>query len=529
MKPSSIATMILILFSAFSSEVLSWLGYVRVKERIDIYKKERTSDAEFADLNSDGFKDLIMVKDASYKLYIYFNDTMGFFRYYGFLSKCFHCSDAVTYNIDDDLNLDILVPCDAGYILGLIYYNNGDSTFAKDTVDVGYNNADEALVSHSNGDSRPDLIFAITNDDNGDYRNRLYHQTSYRLFEDVSDSVLIPRDNHVTQSVAIGNVNNDSFPDIFFANGYSNPLPPSGPVPNVLYIGQSGWLYRDLSILLSPNDSTYSRSVEFGDVDGDGDDDIVVGNETSPIILYINKLASDSSLIDMSDSLLPAWDSLKVAEVNFEDMDNDNDVDLFVGEEGWSDTLNVYHNANNHIYLNDGSGIYEDRSELFNVESGTDTLVATEGHESSFADIDWDQDLDLIVVREKASDPLDPREEDDLFINLYSQLFVWPKSPRLGQQINLVQTGINGDEYEIWASTDTIYYEDPSHGWQRLDPCCDMLIGEGTLDSTEIDSLQFTIPNDTTLLGDIFIQTKIGPDSTHCIYGNLMKIVVTAP
>jgi len=214
-----------------------------------------------------------------------------------------------------------------------------------------------------------------------------------------------------------------------------------------------------------------------------------------------------------------------IKEVKFADVDRDGDLDLFVGELYMDeDSL-----TKNRLFLNDGDGYYDDATDLFNVELGQDT-VATRGFEAEFADIDNDQDLDLMVARLSTYGKSD--YNDDLFLNLYTQLFVYPLSPKPNQTVNLVQTGIEGASFDIYACLDTVFEWDLPHGVLRLDTTAlsHVFVDSGTFDSTEIDTLQFTVPNDTSLVGeDIFLQTIITEDSTDWTYGNLEKVTVSAP
>jgi hypothetical protein len=393
-----------------------YLGFVKAAVRIDTYYDDNTVDVNFADLNNDSFPDLIMFGDFCYKSRIYYNNTMGWFFFHDSLSQGEWVADGTTSDIDVDSLIDIFIHHDMGDENQRIYYNNGDSTFTEDTLSTDNHVSQEAQFFHSNDDGLPDVVFAVWSHINStdSIQNLLFHQTQSGDFIDVSDSLLIPRDSVSAWGVAVGNMNNDSFPDIFFANRADLPVGGDS-VPNSLYIGMSGGAYRDSSTLLSPNDDKYSRCVAFGDINDDGWEDIAVGNERSQILLYVNKLSTDTLFVEMSDSLLPGWDDDPVVTLLFADVDNDDDLDLFVGERSRTRL------AKNHIYLNDGTGYFEDPDDIFNIENNPDEKIATQGAGADFTDIDLDGDLDLMVARWTAE------EEDDLFINLYTQLFRYQK------------------------------------------------------------------------------------------------------
>lgn len=116
----------------------------------------------------------------------------------------------------------------------------------------------------------------------------------------------------------------------------------------------------------------------FVDLDKDGDQDIVSGNLSGKLTLFVNTNGTFStnssyfSFVNVSGGSYPA----------FADLDGDGDYDLLVGAESSANTV---------FYRNDGNGIFvSDPSYINNVSR-------TSYFRPSFADLDNDSDMDLIV------------------------------------------------------------------------------------------------------------------------------------
>ncbi len=126
------------------------------------------------------------------------------------------------------------------------------------------------------------------------------------------------------------------------------------------------------------------RSLDAADIDNDSDLDIIVGDYYGNVTMLINNgddtfnigdmLKADGSYIDVGD----------VATPKFADIDNDNDLDLYIG----NNQGKIY------IYSNDGLGNYTTNG--FLQADGVDIDV-TSSAAPEFSDNDNDGDLDLFV------------------------------------------------------------------------------------------------------------------------------------
>ena len=136
-------------------------------------------------------------------------------------------------------------------------------------------------------------------------------------------------------------------------------------------------------------------SMAFSDVDGDDDIDLLVAGQSGALssnpsgtYLYLND--GDGNFTDANQS----FTTVLHCSVGFADVDNDNDQDIFIL--GSTATLS---GAVTKMYINDGSGTYTLGANNF-------TLVYQGSFD--FADVDGDDDLDLLVTGTSLGGNFDP-------------------------------------------------------------------------------------------------------------------------
>ena len=121
-------------------------------------------------------------------------------------------------------------------------------------------------------------------------------------------------------------------------------------------------------------------SVALGDVDGDGDLDLVCGNgwgkRWQRNRLYVND--GTGTFLDVSSTHLPE-DRESTRGLALGDVDGDGDLDLVC--------MNTGGRRRNRMYLNDGAGRFRDVTVTH--------LPRSRGYCLFLADVDQDDDLDL--------------------------------------------------------------------------------------------------------------------------------------
>jgi len=172
-------------------------------------------------------------------------------------------------------------------------------------------------------------------------------------------------------SVAHGDVDADGDLDLIIAGAGQDRL---------LINDGRGAFVDETASRLPPEDRT-TQDAEFADLDGDRDLDLVLGQEGGHA-LWLND--GSGRFAEASDRL-PATGNVEARKVTPADVDRDGDLDLYFSHVGWQGR-----EPQDRLLINDGRARFTDETaDRIPVESGT-TLTAR------FADLDGDGDLDLV-------------------------------------------------------------------------------------------------------------------------------------
>lgn len=206
---------------------------------------------------------------------------------------------AIAFDLDDDGDVDIYVAADS--TAAILYRNNGDGTFTDVALEVGaaYNalGAPQAgmgvAAADIDADGRLDLVKTHFADD----IPALYRALGGGLFEDIALSSGVAAENRFVQwGVGMPDLDNDGWPDLFYVTGHVYPeiearLPHSPHrSPRVVFRNLGGGRFVQADTWSGPGvrAAHSSRGAAFGDVDNDGDVDVLVMNMNEPPSLLIN-------------------------------------------------------------------------------------------------------------------------------------------------------------------------------------------------------------------------------------------------
>ncbi|BAO75500.1 VCBS repeat-containing protein [Winogradskyella sp. PG-2] len=143
----------------------------------------------------------------------------------------------------------------------------------------------------------------------------------------------------------------------------------------------------NLQLLLPQKQSEVSSPMTVADINNDGLDDFFVGNsKNEKASLFIQK--NDGQFEGSNEALFESDKIYEDTNARFIDIDNDNDLDLYVTSGGYE----IEQNSpllQDRLYINDGKGRFKKSNKLPNIFSNTKGITS--------ADYDNDGDMDIFV------------------------------------------------------------------------------------------------------------------------------------
>jgi hypothetical protein len=192
-----------------------------------------------------------------------------------------------------------------------------------------------------------------------------------------------------TNKVEIADLDGDLRPDLIFANGgdYSTP---GAPEPNQVFL-QTGegfrFVERTREVLGSTPD--LARVVKARDLNGDGQVDIVVGTTyQTQSRLYLGE--GRGRFREVTDTHLPRQ-PLSIGDLEPGDVDGDGDLDLVLADWGPGDNMSN-DGGRTRLWLNDGAARFTDAT-----DARMPDIRVRFSWDLELADVDNDADFDLLL------------------------------------------------------------------------------------------------------------------------------------
>jgi hypothetical protein len=253
-----------------------------------------------------------------------------------------------------------------------VYYNRGgvlELEASWQSEDIGYNC--HVDLGDFDGDGDLDLAVAVLGDPGTPQRDKVYENLGTGLS---ATPVWISGDLDNSFDLAWGDWDGDGDLDLAVACGETYT---GVPQKSKIYRNDGGVLTTNAVWRTGPVD--YTLDVAWGDVDNDGDLDLVCGNEFGPNRLYLNHGSGLDSI--------PAWesgDTWNTLQIDLGDVDGDGWLDLAVANNG-----QLGGPSNVAIYRNLG-GTFESTPSWISGGPARQYYSAV-----TFGDCDHDGDLDL--------------------------------------------------------------------------------------------------------------------------------------
>ncbi len=222
----------------------------------------------------------------------------------------------------------------------------------------------------------------------------LFRNNGDGTFSDVSKASGIANPAGKGLGLAVGDIDNDGWPDLYVANDG---------VRNFLYHNQRNGTFTDIAYGAGAGFDGEGKpqagmGAEIADFDGDGLADIFVTNfsdELNTLYRNLGKLAFDDATLKagLQSGLTPLGFGTRLF-----DFDNDGDLDIHVTNGHVIDNVQLYHPRLRYaqtdlLYENLGNGAFKDVS----ASAGPALAMNHVGRGSVVADFDNDGDLDIAI------------------------------------------------------------------------------------------------------------------------------------
>lgn len=307
----------------------------------------------FADVDGDDDQDLIIsgVTNSEHITILYINDGAGNFTEVEetlFWQVAF--SSVAFADVDGDNDQDVMITGSTVWFFQIaLYINDGAGNFTEllDTPFDAVNNGSIAFAD-VDGDNDPDVLITGQNDTYVEYVSTLYINDGLGNFSEVMDT---PFEGVMYSTLAFADVDGDNDQDVLISG-----LNTSLERVSHLYLNDGAGNF--IEALETPFAGTQDGSIAFADIDGDGDQDVLVTGWSDSG--YISKLYSNDGAGVFTEVMNTPFDNVGKGSVAFADVDGDNDQDLMLTGEYFSnpdymDVAKLYINNGVPSSVNDGA------------------------------------------------------------------------------------------------------------------------------------------------------------------------------
>jgi hypothetical protein len=311
-------------------------------------------------------------------------------------------------DLDRDGDLDVVAGNFQGF--GVYYLNDGSPNLSSPNFTDGTPFTNQARrtwkIALADVDMDGDLDYIEGNSDtwNSLYLNLLMETNELSFGTEIK----ISDDKLATRSLALGDINNDG--DLDLIAGDQN-------LPNRQYRWSSNKFGDGIDI--QPNANT-TFAVQLADINGDGYLDLIEGNQGAPTLVYFNGGAADPGNFGAPSVVGDSIASHTTVALIARDFDRDGDIDIVEGNNGdWDDdgdggvtTARVPQPVR--LFLNNGDGTFA---------NGIDDVPVLKQkiYGMDVGDVDNDGMLDFVTassLNQSASDPVPVLAGNAVYYNM---------------------------------------------------------------------------------------------------------------
>jgi len=434
----------LLFLSLFVSQILSAQTFV---EASSVFANVVEGSIAFSDVDGDNDQDVLITggTGAGQVSTLYENDGDGnFTEVLGTPFEGVQRSSIAFADVDGDNDPDLLITGAAGIIspvISKLYINDGDGNFTE-KLGTPFEAVSQGAIAFSDvdGDNDQDILITGTMDTfENESISKLYLNDGDGNFTEMPGT---PFDGVFYSGIAFSDIDGDNDPDVLIT-GEDN----SGESNSKLYLNDGQGNFTEMPDM--PFEDVAFSEIAFADVDGDNDPDLLltgINNSNT----RLSRLYTNDGQGNFTEVLNTPFSCFWRSSIAFADVDSNNDLDVLMTGE------NPGGFATSELYTNDGQGNF---TEVLDVP-----FAKVRRPSIAFADVDGDNDPDVIILGETTVNPTFPRitklylnetvvSTDDVNLGFDFALIPYPNpttSNHLMMDFNLAENGfVNVRIYDL--------------------------------------------------------------------------------
>ena len=319
-----------------------------------------TQAVAVADVNSDGLVDIIIGNELQPNQLLLNKGNASFEEVPGALpDDSFITSAMEVADINGDQHIDLIIANFGAAEPNQLLLNQGDGTFKEvsDAFPSNDHNSMTIAVADMDGDGRLDILIGT----GMNQQNELLLNQGDSTFKGENGTL-----GPLAYSIAVADVDGDGRVDFLIGNHNAS---------NYAYLNKENFAIKDMPGVF-PDGSSKTRNIAVADLNGDGVPDMVIGNFGEPNQVLLTQ-AQDGRLQEVGSDI--SLGNTLTSALAIGDLDGDGMPDIVIGNRDQS---------SNQVMINKGAGKFEEGLSI----PGEQTSAL------ALADVNADGRLDIIVA-----------------------------------------------------------------------------------------------------------------------------------